>query len=102
MEQEGLFDGVNYQVPPQLEGNGGFMLDASIGKSIYLKRGQLSINLMVTNLLNNTNITTGGFEQSRRNRSNPTADQRTYNFQRNPKLYYAYGINGMLNITYRF
>ena len=102
MELEGLFDGVNYQVPPQLEGNGGFMLDASIGKSIYLKRGQLSINLMVTNLLNNTNITTGGFEQSRRNRSNPTADQRTYNFQRNPKLYYAYGINGMLNITYRF
>ena len=106
LEADGRFDGANYDVPGQLEGNGGFMLDASIGRSIYLKRGQLSINLMLTNILNNTNITTGGFEQSRQDNSYTSTGEvnkaRTYKFSRNPKLYYAYGINGMLNITYRF
>lgn len=106
LEANGRFDGVNYDVPEQIKGKGGFMLDASIGKSIYLKRGQLSINLMLTNILNNTKITTGGFEQSRSDvtytQTGAVNNERTYKFSRNPKLYYAYGINGMLNITYRF
>ncbi|MGN1262470.1 MAG: TonB-dependent receptor, partial [Prevotella sp.] len=55
----------NTEVPDQLEGKGGFMLDGSIGKSIYLKKGSLSINLSVTNILNNIKIVTGGYEQSR-------------------------------------
>lgn len=87
--------------PAQAEGNGGFMLDASIGRSIYLKRGSLSINLMVSNLLNNTRLCTGGYEQSRSNLT--SSDKlRSYSFTNNPKKYYAYGINGMLNITYKF
>lgn len=106
LEANGRFDGVNYDVPEQIKGKGGFMLDASIGKSIYLKHGQLSINLMLTNILNNTKITTGGFEQSRSDvtytQTGAVNNERTYKFSRNPKLYYAYGINGMLNITYRF
>lgn len=106
LEANGYFDGTDYTVPEQLEGKGGFMLDASIGKSIYLKHGQLSVNLMLTNILNNTKITTGGFEQSRSDVSykddGSVNKERTYKFSRNPKLYYAYGINGMLNITYRF
>lgn len=106
LEANGRFDGVNYDVPEQIKGKGGFMLDASIGKSVYLKRGQLSINLMLTNILNNTKITTGGFEQSRSDvtytQTGAVNNERTYKFSRNPKLYYAYGINGMLNITYRF
>ena len=106
LEANGLFDGVSYDVPEQLEGKGGFMLDASIGRSIYLKRGQLSVNLTLTNILNNTKITTGGFEQSRSDvtytNTGEVNNERTYKFSRNPKLYYAYGINGMLNITYRF
>lgn len=106
LEANGRFDGVNYDVLEQIKGKGGFMLDASIGKSIYLKRGQLSINLMLTNILNNTKITTGGFEQSRSDvtytQTGAVNNERTYKFSRNPKLYYAYGINGMLNITYRF
>lgn len=106
LEANGRFDGINYDVPEQIKGKGGFMLDASIGKSIYLKRGQLSINLMLTNILNNTKITTGGFEQSRSDvtytQTGAVNNERTYKFSRNPKLYYAYGINGMLNITYRF
>ena len=86
----------------QAEGHGGFMLDLSIGKSLYLKRGRsMSINLMITNLLNNQNIVTGGYEQSR---SSYTASDnvRAYQFQKNPFKYYAYGINGMLNIAYKF
>ena len=91
----------------QEKGKGGFMLDASIGKSIRMKKGQLSINLSLTNLLNNTSIVTGGYEQSRSNYSvNTTTGEvgnaRVYKFDRNPKKYYTYGINGMLNIGYRF
>ena len=91
----------------QEKGKGGFMLDASIGKSIRLKKGQLSINLSLTNLLNNTSIVTGGYEQSRSSYSvNTTTGEvgnaRIYKFDRNPKKYYTYGINGMLNIGYRF
>ncbi len=85
----------------QAEGHGGFMLDGSIGRSIYLKRGMLSINLMVTNILNNQNLCTGGYEQSRSNYT-ASGNTRAYSFSRNPMRFYAYGTNGMLNITYRF
>ena len=80
------------------------MLDASIGHTFYVAHHPLNVNLMLTNITNNTKITTGGYEQSRMNYS--VSDQeintRTYNFTRNPKKYYAQGINGMLNINYRF
>lgn len=85
----------------QAQGHGGFMLDGSIGRSIYLKRGMLSINLMVTNILNNQNLCTGGYEQSRSNYTS-SGNLRGYNFAKNPMKFYAYGTNGMLNITYRF
>ena len=91
----------------QAKGKGGFMLDLSIGRSIRMKKGQLSINLSLSNLLNNTSIVTGGYEQSRSNYSiNSSTDEistsRLYRFDKNPKKYYAWGINGMLNIGYRF
>ena len=94
----------------QAKGKGGFMLDGSIGRSIYLKRGQLSINLSVTNILNNRNIVTGGFEQSRSDYSGASVDnpdqsntkKRAYSFSKNPYKFYAYGTTGMLNITYKF
>lgn len=91
----------------QAKGTPGFMLDLSIGRTIRLKSGQLSINLSLTNLLNNTKMCTGGYEQSRSNYSIGSTDgeintSRLYRFDKNPKKYYAYGINGMLNIGYRF
>lgn len=85
----------------QAKGKGGFMVDGSIGRSIYLKRGSLSINLMVTNILNNQNLCTGGYEQSRSDYTN-SGNIRAYRFSKNPMKFYAYGTNGMLNITYRF
>ena len=96
------------QVPEQAEGHGGFMLDASIGKSLRLKKGrQLSFNLMLTNILNNLNLVTGGMEQNRmtnqKSEDGSNLEQiRTYNFQKNPKKFYANGINGMFIVTYKF
>ena len=102
LEKRGDIDETGrYIVSPQDKGNGGFMLDASIGKNIYLKKGSLSINLSLTNILNNTNIVTGGYEQSRSDYTS-SGNSRAYKFSRNPKLYYAYGINGMLNVAYKF
>lgn len=102
METLGLADNDgNYRVPEQTEGNGGFMLDASIGKLIRLKKGQLSINLTLTNILNNRDICTGGYEQSRSDLTS-SGNSRGYLFSMNPKKFYAYGTNGMLNFTYRF
>ena len=90
----------------QEKGKGGFMLDLSIGKSIRMKKGNLSINLSITNLLNNQNMVTGGYEQSRSDYSvgddGTVGKARTYKFSRNPMKFYAYGINGMLNIGYNF
>ena len=92
------------QVPSQAKGHGGFMLDLNIGKSMYLPKGRsMSINLMLSNLLNNRSICTGGMEQNRL--SGPSMvedDTKTYDFINNPKKYYAFGLNGMLNVTYKF
>ena len=86
----------------QAKGKGGFMLDASIGRSLYLSKGRsMSINLSITNLLNNQNIVTGGYEQSRADYT-ASGNERCYKFSKNPMKYYAYGINGMLNIAYKF
>ena len=86
----------------QQKGHGGFMLDLSIGRSLRLRHGkQMSINLSITNLLNNRKIVTGGYEQSRSDYT-ASGNIRAYRFSMNPKKYYAYGINGMLNIAYKF
>src|SRR3712207_1172550 len=95
----------NFLVDPQSKGHGGFMTDISIGRSIYLKHGSLSINLMLTNVLNNRSIVTGGYEQSRSDytkKTDGTTSDRAYKFSQFPKKYYAYGTNGMLNIAYKF
>ena len=85
----------------QAKGHGGFMVDASIGRSIRMKKGSLSINLSITNLLNNQNITTWGYEQGRSDYSS-SGKERVYKFTKNPKVYYAFGTNGMLNLAYKF
>ncbi len=103
---DGAVDGngnpVGYDVPSQEKLNGGFMLDASIGKFIRLKNGKsLSINLSVNNVLNNTSLRTGGYEQNRDD-SYDDGEARTYVFSKNSKYYYAPACNAFLNIGYRF
>lgn len=87
-----------------------FMIDASIGKLIYLKNRQsLSINLSVSNLTNNTQMKTGGYQQARLPRStkqgqsddsNSVINTNVYKFP--AKYYYAWGTNFFLNLTYKF
>ncbi len=93
-----------FAIPEQARGKGGFVLDASIGKQFRLGKNPLSVNLNLSNILNNTSLCTGGYEQSRANYnvSNGEMNSRTYNFLKNPKKYYAQGFNFMLNINYRF
>ena len=97
-----------YDIPEQAKGNGGFMLDASIGRQFRLGGSKvLSINVNLCNLTNRQNITTGGFEQSRTNRpvlSNGSAygNPRIYDFSKNPRKYYAQGFNFMINANLRF
>ena len=81
----------------QAEGKGGFMLDLSIGKSIRMRKGQLSINLSLTNVLNNRK-----FNNSVNSITGEVGSTRNYKFDRNPYKFYSYGINGMLNLGYRF
>ncbi|MBO7139086.1 MAG: TonB-dependent receptor [Prevotella sp.] len=90
-------------LPPQAKGNGGFMLDASIGRSYNLSNGnRLGFNLMLTNILNNMSIVTGGREQSRTDVDENGESIRTYSFQNSPYKFYANGINGMFILTYYF
>ena len=104
---EGL-DGKTHDIstlPEQAKGKGGFMMDVSIGKFIYLRKGRsLTINLMLSNILNNRNICTGGMEQNRRDvdENGESIRKSPYSFSDSPRKFYALGINGMLNITYRF
>lgn len=81
---------------------GGFLLDASIGKLIYLKnRKSLNINLSASNILNNTSMITGGYQQARLPLSDGAIDVTGLNRFPN-KYYYAWGFNMFLNIGYKF
>ncbi len=91
----------------QTKGHGGWMVDMSIGKSVRLKKGSLNFNLMITNLLNNQTMVTGGYEQNSRSGYTLTTtgevnNARIYQFSKNPKKYYAFGTNGMFQVSYRF
>ena len=92
-----------------------FLVDISVGKLIYLpQRQSLSINLSVSNLLNNTHMKTGGYQQGRIpvssvqgegfNGSNKIQKVEISNNVRKfpAKYYYAWGANFFLNITYKF
>ena len=87
-----------------------FIIDASVGKLIYLKNRQsLSINLSVTNLTNNTHFKTGGYQQARLPRAvrqgekdyqNSAITANAWKYQ--SKYYYAWGANFFLTVTYKF
>ena len=76
-----------------------FLLNASIGKSWYIDRKyNFGFSLNVQNILNNKNVKTGGYEQTRLIDS--ASGQRYYRFD--SKYFYMQGINYMLNLYFRF
>lgn len=74
----------------------GYTLDASIGKSFrFNHKYYLNLNLNLSNILNNQSIITGGYEQLR------------YDIEDGPdkfppKLYYMYGRQFFLNVSFSF
>lgn len=79
---------------------GAVLVNASVGKSWYIKRNyQLGFSLQVKNILNTTNLRSGGYEQTRLV-DNTVSKERYYRFD--SKYFYMSGINYMLNIYFRF
>ena len=77
--------------------NDAFVLNASIGKIIYINRKvSLNLNLNVDNILNNRNIMTYGYQQGR-------FDYTNYDSTKYPNRYYfAQGIKVFFNVGVRF
>jgi hypothetical protein len=81
---------------------GGFMLDFSIGKVIYLEnRNSINFNLSASNILNNTSMVTGGYQQARLPLDDGAIDKANLN-KFPSKYYYAWGMNVFFNVGYRF
>ena len=81
-----------------------FSLDGSAGYSWLIsnrfkemhKRTFLTFSFNVNNILNNTNIVSGGYEQLRFD----SGENNVNKFA--PKLFYAYGLNFSANVALRF
>ncbi len=72
-----------------------WVLNASIGKSLYLNRSlALNFNLSVSNILNNTNLVTNAFQQSRvdTKKFNPKAYPTKYQYAQGVKVYFNVGV----------
>ena len=76
-----------------------FLLNGSIGKSWQINRTYtIGFSLEASNMLNNRNVKTGGYEQTRLISS--YGKDRYYRFD--PKYFYMSGASYMLNIYFRF
>ena len=76
-----------------------FILNANVGKSWYIKRKyNLGFSLQLNNILNNTGVRTGGYEQTRLIDSEDF--KRYYRFD--SKYFYMPGFNYMLTVWFRF
>lgn len=84
------------EITQQEKLKGGITLDASIGKSIRIQRKYfININLSVTNLLDNKDIQSGGYEQNR-------FDFETKDIGKFlPKYYNYFGRTFFLNVNFR-
>ena len=76
------------------------LVNLSVGKSWFIHyKYQLGFSLNARNLLNNRDVRTGGYEQTRMV-DNTVSKSRYYRFD--PKYFYMSGMNYMLNIYFRF
>ncbi len=97
------------RIRKQEELGNGFTLSASVGKNWYIQRKYtLGFSAEVKNLLNNTNLRTGGYEQMRMSKTrghlsavepNPAE---TYYSRFDSKYFYMLGTTFFLNVYFRF
>jgi hypothetical protein len=78
-----------------------FILSANVGKIWYVGKYMIGVNLDVRNILNNTGIKSGGFEQMRQFRNNADPDNLNYT-PFDSKYYYLFGATYYLNVYFRF
>ena len=90
--------GIIEEMTAQEEFAPAFVLNASVGKSWFIKGNQLGFSLSLNNMTNNKNVKTGGYEQTRLIAS--SGKDRYYRFD--PKYFYMPGFNYMLNLYFRF
>lgn len=80
-----------------------FMLNANAGKSFLIGKYRMGLSLSVTNILNNRNYVTGGFEQGRDvNFINAVEDAERAVPHFGPKLWYDRGTQFLANVYFRF
>jgi hypothetical protein len=72
----------------------GYTLDAFVYKSFKIDDYYIGLSLNVSNILNNKDLATGGFEQLRYDSSEPGKFP--------PRIFYLYGRSFFLNINLRF
>ena len=76
------------------------LVNLSVGKSWYIHyKYQLGFSFNLKNMLNNKNVKTGGYEQTRLV-DNTLSKSQYYRFD--PKYFYMAGTNYMLNVYFRF
>ena len=84
------------QLVAQERCKGQFTLDLSVSKSWKVKSNTIGFNVSITNLTNNKNLVTSGWEQRR-------FDYSGYNVNKFPnKYYYAQGLTFYIGINYSF
>ena len=85
------------EISTQEKLNEALIINMSIGKLIYLSRSaSLNLNVSLNNLLNNTHIQTGGYQQGR-------FDYTNYSTTKYPnKYYYAQGFRMFVNVGVKF
>lgn len=89
-------DSIINNIIKQQQLDGGFTLDASLGKSISYKKYYININFSVSNILNNQNLITNGYEQMRYDYVNNNLNKFP------PKYFYMYGRTFYLTASVRF
>ena len=101
-EKQRLMNGVS-ALSDQEKFDPGFMVDVSFGKILYFNnRAQsLNINVSANNILNNTEMKTGGYQQARLPLKDGNIDVNGLGKFPN-KYYYAQGFNFFINLGYRF
>ncbi len=77
----------------QIKTDPGFLVDIFVGKSWKIDKVYINVSANLSNVLNNTNMITGGFEQYRFDETNPD--------KFDPKVYYYNGFNYFINFSIR-
>ncbi|MFH0893216.1 MAG: TonB-dependent receptor [Bacteroidota bacterium] len=72
-------------ITQQQELEGGYTIDVSVGKSWKIKKYTIAVNASVNNILDNQDLITGGYEQSRFDFTTKNVDKFP------PKYYYGFG-----------